>query len=1004
MASSDDPNAPRSTRSRILWWGGSILGGLLVLLLAAALLIPQLFTSEELKGYVIPPMEEATGRTVEIDEIRLRVLWTPAVSVSGFRLADREGYGPEPAVSAEGLDVEVALWPLLGAAIEPTAVELVAPTIRYEVAEDGTANFDDLLASDSTEAEEETSLSVPVSDFRTTGARVRYVDRSTGQSLALDFDARLRAILDGEAVSSDGTIEIQSLRAVLPDVQADTLTVTDAQVDYDAAADLGTGRLNLSDLTVETPPLTLSTTGTVSRLATRPTLDLTVETTEADLAQLAAFVPAASRQLSGLNPAGTIELSAAVQGPLPDSSGAMDSLSVDGTGRLAGVGLDYKGTALLRDLGGDLALSLDEAALRSVDGQLLGADLAGSVAVSDPTGTPQVAVDVETGPMNLADLAAFAPPEQVEGTNPQGTLRLDASVEGPLPEGTSSLDELAIDGTGQLAGVGVDYDGTAMLRDLGADLAFSGTSAAVQGIEGQLLGERLEGNVTVRDPLGDATVEGRLAGAADLSELSALAAAEGEEASAIAGTAEYDVQFAGPLDDPDALRPTGQVRLADVQYPYASFRHPLEVPDATVQLTGTGLSMDRFVIRSGEQEMALETTVRDLFPVSKGLAETDPAMTADVTFTADRLDLVALYPESTRDTSEVYYSQLFAATLSGSEVNGRSPEAIAKKLYGGTELPAYDVDGRVEIGTFLNDPQRIDDLGLDVQLRDRRLTVQNLSGATYDGELAGSITLNQRESAATSARRGPNASVLIAARENGAVPRATAAQSLASDLSYDVQLEGARAGAFLEDWTTLGRIVQGTLDLRIDGSTPLTEGFLPLAEALTAEGTSIVADGGLSLDLGVTKAIVERLGLGSSTLTKFRRFGGPFTIEDGRFEMGTWTLGGATEAEVTGALGLGGNVDVEMRMDLPMSALQGSNIPGLVGEGDGGLAGVVQKLTGAGRGHATIPVRLRIGGTIREPTVEIADKDAVRSRIQTLVKEEGLGRLRNLLPGGGGDR
>jgi len=1003
MASSADPNAPRSTRSRILWWGGSLLGGLLVLLLAAALLIPQLFPSEELKGYVIPPMEEATGRTVEIDEIRLRVLWTPAVSVSGFRLADREGYGPEPAVSAEGLNVEVALWPLLTAAIEPTAVELVAPTIRYEVAEDGTANFDDLLASDSTEAEEETSLSVPVSDFRTTGARVRYVDRSTGQSLDLDFDARLSALLDGEAVSSDGTVEIRALRAVLPDVQTDTLTVTDAQVDYDVAADLGTGRLDLSALTVETAPITLSTTGTVTRLATRPTLDLTVETTEADLAQLAAFAPAAA--VEGLNPAGTLELSAAVQGPLPDSTGAMDSLSVDGTGRLAGVGLDYEGTALLRDLGADLALSLDEAALRSVEGQLLGADLAGSVAVSDPTGTPQVALDVETGAMTLADLAAFAPPEQVEGINPQGTLRLDASVEGPIPEGSSSLEQLAIDGAGQLAGVGVDYDGTAMLRDLGADLAFSGTSAAVQGIEGRFLGERLEGQVTVRDPMGDATVEGRLAGAANLGELSALAAKDGEEeSSSIAGTADYDVQFAGPLDNPDALRPNGEVRLADVQYPYASFRHPLEVPDATVQLTGTGLSMNRFVIRSGEQTMALETTVRDLFPVSKGLAETDPAMTADFTFTADRLDLVELYPESTRDTSEVYYSQLFAATLSGSEVNGRSPEAIAKTLYGGTELPAFDVDGRVEIGTFRNDPQRIDDLGLDVQLRNRRLTLQNLSGATYDGKLAGSITLNQRESTSTSERRGPTGSVLMAAQGADAAPQATAAQSLASDLSYDVQLEDARAGAFLEDWTTLGRIVQGTLDLRIDGSTPLTEGFLPLAEALTAEGTSIVADGGLSLNLGVTQAIVDRLGLGTSTLTNFRRFGGPFAIENGTFEMGTWTLGGAPEAEITGALGLGGKVDVEMRMDLPMSALRGSNIPGLVGEGDGGLAGAVQKLTGAGRGDATIPVRLQIGGTMREPTVEIVDKDAVRSGIQKLVKEEGLGRLRNLLPGGGGNR
>ncbi|MFB6249574.1 MAG: AsmA-like C-terminal region-containing protein [Salinibacter sp.] len=876
-----DPDASsRALPTRLVLWGGGLLGGLLVLVLAAALLLPQFFTSEELKGYVVPPLEEATGRQVQIDEIRLRVLWTPAVSVSGFRLVDRAGYGPEPAVAASELNVEVAPWPLLTGRVRPTAVELVAPTIRYTVAEDGTANFDDLLAADTAQAAEEGEglSAIPVSTFRTTGAQVRYVDRSVGRALALDFDARLRARPDGDALASDGTIDVQALRAVLPDVQNDTITVTDAQVTYDVRANLAAGRVVLSDLTVETAPATLTASGTVTRLATRPALDLTVETTEADLARIAAFAPAASRQLSELNPTGTLELTATVRGPLPDRTGAMDSLVVDGTGRLAGVGLDYQGQPLL--------------------------------------------------------------------------------------------------------------------RNLQADLSFSGTAATVKGIRGQLLGRRLEGEVTIQNPLGDATVEGRLAGAAALSELSALVATEGANAASVAGIAEYNVRFNGPLDTPDAIRPSGQVRLVDVKYPYASFRHPIEVPSATVRLTGTGLSMDRFTIRSGEQTMALRATARNLFPVSTGLAETDPAMALDVTFTADRLDLVELYAEA--DTGDASYSQLFAATLSGSQVNGRSPEAVASELYGGTELPAYAVDGRVEIGTFLSDPQRIGDLAFDVRMRNRRLVVQNLSGTTYGGQLTGSITLDQSGSGTSAARPRPGASGLVASA--GPAPLAPSA----SALDYDVQLTGAQAGAFLEDWTMLGRVVKGTLDLNIDGGSPLSAGFLPLADALTAEGTSIVVDGGLSLDLGVTKALVDRLGLGASALTSFQRFGGPFTIEDGTLKMGTWTLGGATQAELTGALGLGGRVDVTLRMNLPVSALQDSKIPGLVGGGDGALGGLVQKLAGSGAGDATIPVRVAVGGTMREPTVEVVDKDAVRSALRQLVKEEGLGRLRNLLPGGGG--
>ncbi len=982
---SDSSDSPRPLPTRIARWGGGLLGGLLVLLLAVALILPQLFTSEELKGYVIPPMEEATGRTVEIDEIGLRVLWTPAVSVSGFTLANREGYGPEPGVEAKHLNVEIAIWPLLTGGVEPTAVELVDPVVRYEIGKDGSTNFDDLLASEEKAPQEESGgINLPISNFRTTGAQVRYEDRSTGQSLHLNFGARLSALLDGDAISSEGTVDLETLRAVLPEVQDDTLAVTDAQIDYDLRTNLAEGRLDLSALTLKTAPLTLSTTGSVTELNTRPTLDLTVEAEEADLAQLAAFAPAAA--VEGLNPTGTLQLTTTVTGPLSEDGG-LDALTVDGTGTLSGIGVDYQGEKLLRDLNAEMALSLNEFALRSLQGQLLGTSLSGSVAVSDLMNAPRVALDVTTGAMNLASLAAFAPPEQVKGLNPQGTLALDLTAKGPV----DAPEKIVLNGGGTLAGVGVDYDGTPMLRDLGATLAVSNTAASVKKLEGQLLGKPLTGEVTVREPMGEkATVEGRLAGAADLAKLTALA----EQDMSASGTADYDVRFSGPLNNPDAIRPTGQIRLSKVRYPYESFRHPVEIPSATVKLTGTGLSMDRFPINTGEQSMALQTTIKNLFPISKGLAETNPAVAVNFAFTSDRLDLIKLYPEA--DESEVAYSDLFAATLSGSKVNGQSPEALAKELYGGTELPAFAVDGTVNIATFLNDPQRIDDLAFDLQIRDRRLTMRNLSGTTYEGKLAGSVTLDQRTSATSATSSASDASMLLASRGAGMPGRSPNRAPGDTKLDYDIALSGARAGAFLEDWTTLGQVVNGTLDLKMNGDTPLSDGFLPVADALTAKGNSVVANGGLSTDFPLTKALLGKLGL-SSTFTNFKRLGGPFTIEDGALKTGTWELGSQpANARMNGAFGLGGSLDLAMNMELPLSTLQNSKIPGLAG---GGVGEIVQKLAGGKQGSETIPVKIGIGGTMTNPKVEIVDKDAFKSSLQKLVKEEGLNRVRNLFEG-----
>jgi len=993
----DSSDSSPSLLRRVLVWGGSILGGLLVLLLVAALLLPQLFTSEQLKGYVVPPMEEATGRTVEIDEIGLRVLWTPAVSVSGVRLANREGFGDEPAVEAGELNVEVALWPLLTGAIEPTAIELVDPVIRYEVTEEG-SNFDDMMAvEDTTQADEaEGGLPVPVSNFRTTGAQIRYTDQTTGQALFLDFGARLSALPDGDAITSEGTIDIQSLRAVLPDVQADTMAVTDAQIDYNVRAALEVGTVDLSDFSVQTAPITLTTSGTVTRLNTRPAVDLTVETKEADLAKLAAFAPAASRQLSGLNPRGNVQLKTTVQGPLPGEDGNMDSLSVDGAGQLSDIGVDYEGRSLLQDLNADLALSLESAALQSIQGQLLGASLSGDVGVQNFMTEPEVDLNLETGAMNLTDLTAFVPPEQVAGYNPTGTLKLSLAAKGPIPEGADALDALSVDGSGQLAGLGVDYDGTAMVRDLEANLAFSSTSASVKSIDGKLLGKPLSGEVTVRDPMGSPRVDGRLAGAADLSQLTSLAAESEDESMDVSGNAEYDVRFAGPVDNPDAIRPNGQVQLTKVRYPYESFRHPIEIPSATVQLTGTGLKMDRFTMQTGEQEMALATTVRDLFPISKGMAEENPAMSVDFTFTSDRLDLVELYPEES-DT-DVYYSELFAATLSGSTVDGKSPEERAKELYDGVELPAFAVDGRVDIKTFLNDPQRIDDLGFDLKMRDQRMELRNLSGTTYGGKLAGGLTFDQSESTATSSRSNANESVLMASRERVTAPKDASAVPPSSSLDYDFRLEGAKASAFLEDWTTLGRAVNGTLDLKIGGSTPLTEGLLPVKNALAAKGNSIVANGGLADNLALAKRLVNKLGL--SSLTQFDRLGGNFTIENGALKVDSWNLGKkSVNGTMSGTLGLGGSVDLDLRTNLPLSMIKNSKIGGLVG--GNAVGSLLQKLTGSGKGEKTIPVKIGIGGTMTDPTVEVLDKSAIKSSLQDMAKKEGLNRVRNLFDGGG---
>lgn len=873
--SASDAGSSSGGALRYLLYG---IGGFVALVLVAAIALPQLFPPERLKKLAIPPVEEAVQRDVTVEDIRLSVLPFPSVRVSDFAIANdsaftsAHAFDPEPAISGRTLNVDVALWPLFTGTIEPTSIELVDPVVRYQVAEDGTTNFDTFATSETAEADTTSGdgLPVEVSNFVLSGARVLYDDRSSGQWAELGFAAQLEA-RSGEApgsIDSRGAVEMSTLKFLsAPD--ADTTALQNATLEYDLLAALEDGSLELRRVELLTPPIGIETSGTVSALnEARPVVDLNVNTTEADLAQLAAIVP-------------------------------------------GGVG---------------------------------------------------------------------------EGIAPGGTASFNMTARGPLPDSTGTTDGFALNGTGSVSGVGVDVDGTTMLENLGASIALSLDSLTVSDIDGQLLGKPLSGQITVADLLSESPrLDGRLAGAADLAQLSSLAAEDGGAPVDVAGSVDYDIRFAGPATNTDAIRVQGPIRLASVRVPNESLREPLEIAAATINLTGRGVSAEPFRVTSGSADMEVGFTVRDLLPVSQGLAEENPAMRVAFTFRSDEIDLVELFPEA--DADEPLYSDLFTAQLAGTRVNGRPAEEVAAEMYGDVELPAFRVEGDVEIGALLNDPQRFDNLAFDVQLRNRRMEIPNLSAQTYGGTLAGSIVLDQSAAAASAyVRPVREESVLMASSGTVLAPARMETLPIPATptaLSYDFELQDAQASAFLRDWTRLGEAISGTINLSVAGDSPLTEGLLPVAQALTAGGRSLVADGGFDADFGLVGKLVNRLGVKRPSLSDFQRFGGPFTIEDGELRVGEWNLGNAElKSTITGALGLGGTVDLQMQSEMPLSMIRGSKL------NSGGASTVLNRLGGK---DGTVPVGIQIGGTMQNPSYNI-DTSAMQEALKELLPR-GIRRL-----------
>jgi AsmA protein len=146
---------------------------------------------------VLPRASKALGREVTVRGADLDLFPNPRVRLAGLVVAGRPG---EPSlVEGEGVEAEVALWPLLlslGRNVEVRAVVLDRPVVNLVRARDGTWNYEGLGASSKEEAPSpaETGPSktrVVVQRFAIQGGAIHLLDRTAG---AEDAGAALDAI------------------------------------------------------------------------------------------------------------------------------------------------------------------------------------------------------------------------------------------------------------------------------------------------------------------------------------------------------------------------------------------------------------------------------------------------------------------------------------------------------------------------------------------------------------------------------------------------------------------------------------------------------------------------------------------------------------------------------------------------------------------------------------------------------------------------------------------
>lgn len=627
-----------------------------------------------------------------------------------------------------------------------------------------------------------------------------------------------------------------------------------------------------------------------------------------------------------------------VRALLPDM--AEDSLALPDTH------VEYE---LLADLPGD------SARLRQLEITLGELPLSGSGTVR-ALGSERKVIDfqLESGEADISELLASLPARlRREDLEASGQARLSLQASGQL--GGEPGPEVL--GTLELNDVAASFaDQGEVLTDGSGAVTFTRDRLSIRDFSGQVLGQEWQLQLTI-DDFETRAVDGSVRGGVSLARLSQLRA----DGAPMEGDADFELRFSGSLQDMSGLRATGPVRLSGVSYRSESLAVPARVESATLRLTGAGVTAENVPIKLGDSDVTLSFEGPQLLTWALRDSAGKVAAPAAVEFTAvsNRLNVSEIMSE---DTTSIGYSNLVAARLAGRQIDGRDPGALAQDRYDVPPIPPINASGTVRVREFLNPPMQANDVAFNVTLRGGQLELRQLTADVYGGKVTGG--------AAVDVTRGEPP----------------------FGLRYDLQLVGAQAGAFLEQWTRLGPALQGLLDFRVSGTGTIDQSLLPVTETVDASGASIFKEGRF-LNFPVTEAIVKRFNAGPEFISSFKTVGGGYRIEEGRFVLEDWQLAGSQiTATVAGSAGFSGALDLQLQVMMPPSLLQKAGL--IQGGGGGPLGNLLGQLS---KDDQPIPVAVGIVGSMSDPRLEI-DTQALQQALQQRLEGAGKDLIKRLIP------
>ncbi|MBI5477168.1 MAG: AsmA family protein [Ignavibacteriales bacterium] len=316
----------------------AVLSTPIIILIIAIIGLKLYLTGDRLKTLIIPPIEEATHRTVTVEDISFSVFPSFAVSIDKLSISNPPGkkFARETFLSFNNLRLKVNLFSLLKDKLEINYIIIDHPVISMEVLADGSNNYS---------MTEKKSPDGKVQVVKNSGGALLLSNLQiiNGEMEFINKKSDIRFVMSGMEQSSEVTSQYGARNIVIEGktsiqkVSYGTMNLwllIDQPLDgnikmtYEIDKDI----LIFDDVKAKLKELPVIVSGSISQLQKEEMIfDMTVSTPGTGMNQLLSLVPAdLLKAAKGLSSSGEVKFSTSIKGTLGEmqTPGAAGSFTV----------------------------------------------------------------------------------------------------------------------------------------------------------------------------------------------------------------------------------------------------------------------------------------------------------------------------------------------------------------------------------------------------------------------------------------------------------------------------------------------------------------------------------------------------------------------------------------------------------------------------------------------------------------------------------------------------